>query len=193
MRYDPERHNRQSIRLPDYDYSQPGWYYVTIVCQEHACLLDPQPVRDMIMQWWRALPEKFGNVRIDQFVIMPNHIHGIIEIAPDPTVGASPRVRPDTTSDFVQETDATARPTLGRIIQWFKTMTTNAYIRGVKDDGWEPFPRRVWQRNYYERIIRNERELNAIRQYILDNPDQWDVDRENPSVVQRRTSQHSPR
>ena len=193
MRYDPERHHRQSIRLPDYDYSQPGWYYVTIVCQEHACLLDPQPVRDMIMQWWRALPEKFGNVRIDQFVIMPNHIHGIIEIAPDPTVGASPRVRPDTTSDLAPETDATPRPTLGRIIQWFKTMTTNAYIRGVKDDGWEPFPRRVWQRNYYERIIRNERELNAIRQYILDNPNQWDVDRENPSVVQRRTSRHSPR
>jgi len=94
MKYDPKRHHRQSIRLPDYDYSQPGWYYVTIVCQEHACLLDPQPVRDMIMKWWRALPERFGNVCIDQFVIMPNHVHGIIEIMAEPTVGANPSVRP---------------------------------------------------------------------------------------------------
>ena len=188
MKYDPKRHHRQSIRLPDYDYSQPGWYYVTIVCQEHACLLDPQPVRDMIMKWWRALPEKFGNVCIDQFVIMPNHVHGIIEITAEPTVGANRCVRPQENTH-----PDTPLPTLGRIVQWFKTMTTNAYIRGVKNDGWEPFPRRVWQRNYYERIIRNERELNAIRQYILDNPDQWEVDQENPSVVQMRTSRHSPR
>ena len=60
-------------------------------------------------------------------------------------------------------------------------MTTNAYIRGVKQSGWEPFPGKFWQRNYYERITRNERELNAIRQYIYDNPNQWESDTENPN------------
>jgi REP element-mobilizing transposase RayT len=64
-------------------------------------------------------------------------------------------------------------------MQWFKTMTTNAYIRGVKQDGWRPFPGKLWQRNYYERIIRNERELNAVRQYIQDNPVRWTEDQEN--------------
>ena len=65
-------------------------------------------------------------------------------------------------------------------MQWFKTMTTNAYIRGVKQDGWEPFPGKLWQRNYYERIVRNERGLNAVRQYIQNNPVRWTEDRENP-------------
>jgi REP element-mobilizing transposase RayT len=64
-------------------------------------------------------------------------------------------------------------------MQWFKTMTTNAYIRGVKQDGWKPFLGKLWQRNYYERIVRNERELNAVRQYIQDNPVRWTGDQEN--------------
>ena len=75
------------------------------------------------------------------------------------------------------------RPTLGRIIQWFKTMTTNAYIRGVENEGWQPFPGRLWQRNYYEQIIRDEDELNRPRQYILDNPANWPTDEENPNRV----------
>lgn len=68
----------------------------------------------------------------------------------------------------------------GKIIQWFKTMTTNYYIRGVKTNKWKPFAKRLWQRNYYERIIRNENDLNKIREYIINNPKIWDNDRENP-------------
>ena len=71
-------------------------------------------------------------------------------------------------------------PPLPRVIQWFKTMTTNAYINGVKNNNWSPFAGRFWQRNYYERIIRNENELNNIRQYIDDNPQKWEQDTENP-------------
>jgi hypothetical protein len=72
---------------------------------------------------------------------------------------------------------------LHRVVQWFKTMTTNAYIRGVKQLGWVRFDRRLWQRNYYERIIRDEDEWGAIRQYIINNPAKWEFDNENPNVV----------
>lgn len=68
-------------------------------------------------------------------------------------------------------------------MQWFKTMTTNAYIRGVKQLGWVPFPGKLWQRNYYEHIIRSERALSAIRQYIAENPARWALDRYNPAAV----------
>ena len=72
---------------------------------------------------------------------------------------------------------------LGDIVNWFKTMTTNQYIRGVKQNGWSPFPGKLWQRDYYEHIIRNEKELNHIRQYIAENPVNWRTDEENPNVT----------
>ena len=184
-RYDSQRHHRRSIRLQGYDYAQAGAYFVTIVCQHRLCLLEPTPVRDMVQIWWDKLPEKFPTVETDAFVIMPNHIHGIVVItepetsgqtrgpAPTDDVNVGPNVGPNVGAN------PRVRPNLGRIVQWFKTMTTNAYIRGVKQNGWEPFPGKFWQRNYYERIIRNERELNAIRQYITDN--QWENDTENPN------------
>ncbi len=78
------------------------------------------------------------------------------------------------------ELSGSARPTLGQMIQWFKTMTTNEYIRGVRDSNWPPFAGRLWQRNYYEHIVRNEVSLNRIREYISDNPARWRLDRENP-------------
>ncbi len=68
---------------------------------------------------------------------------------------------------------------MGDIMDWFKTMTTNAYIRGVKELNWPPFPGRLWHRNYFERIIRDERELNNIREYIINNPARWEEDPEN--------------
>ena len=74
-------------------------------------------------------------------------------------------------------------PTVGDIVNWFKTMTTNQYIRGVKRNRWSPFRGKLWQRNYYERIIRNEEELNHVRQYIAENPLNWQTDKENPDVT----------
>jgi REP element-mobilizing transposase RayT len=129
------------------------------------------------------LPEKFPAVETDESVTMPNHFHGIIVIVEPDTVGANLCVRPDAPgqahgSAQPGQTPGSA-PTLGEIVQWFKTMTTNAYIRGVKH-GWKPFPGKLWQRNYYERIIHGERQLNAIRQYIRDNPARWTEDRNNP-------------
>ena len=74
--------------------------------------------------------------------------------------------------------ESTMRSSIPIIVQWFKTMTTNEYIRHVKQDGWKPFHGKLWQRNYYEHIIRNENELNQIRDYILNNPLKWKFDKE---------------
>ena len=95
--------------------------------------------------------------------------------------GQTHRIAP-TTGTGVPQTGAHTGAPLPEIVQWFKTMTTNAYIRGVKQHGWPRFDRRLWQRNYWEHIIRNENELHRIRQYIVDNPGQWESDHNNPRV-----------
>jgi putative transposase len=192
MSYDPHKHHRRSIRLKGYDYSQEGMYFVTICVQKGQCLLVETAVQEMIELWWNKLPDKFTAVILDAFVIMPNHIHFIIAITDNmdthssnvQPVGAHPRVRPEE-----GQTRGSA-PTLGTIVQWFKTMTTNAYIRGVKEQGWEPFPGKLWQRNYYEQIIRNETHLTAVRQYILNNPANWKADKLHPQAPTNKFNQH---
>jgi putative transposase len=96
----------------------------------------------------------------------------------DNPVGATPRGRPP---DHPATDVVTVPPTLGQIVGWFKTMTTNAYIRGVKEHAWPPFPGKLWQRNYYEHVIRNLDALDRIRAYIQTNPERWAWDRENPA------------
>ncbi len=183
MAHDPQKHHRRSIRLKGYDYSQEGMYFVTICVQKGQCLLAETAVQEMIQLWWQKLAEKFPAIMLDAIIIMPNHIHFIIAI-----VGAHPRMRPETgQSHGVTEAGKThgSAPTgasLGEIIQWFKTMTTNAYIHGVKEQCWEPFPGKLWQRNYYEQIIRNERHLTAVRQYIHNNPTNWKADKLHPQA-----------
>ncbi len=177
-------HNRRSIRLKGYDYARPGGYFVTICTQDRACLFGEvvggkmmlNDAGRMVARWWDELNRKFSNVKTDAFVIMPNHIHGIIMIEPAASepVGADLRVCPDAPSG------AHVGAPLPVIVQWFKTMTTNAYIRGVKQSRWPAFHRRLWQRNYYERIIRDGSALERIRTYIANNPAKWDRDRNNP-------------
>jgi len=128
---------------------------------------------------------KFPSVQRDEFIIMPNHFHGIVSI-----VGAAPCGRPiiDNNNVSGQPHGKSGQPrgiapTLGDIVDWFKTMTTNQYIRGVKQNGWSAFAGKLWQRNYYEHIIRNEEELNHVRQYIAENPLNWRTDEENPDVT----------
>lgn len=112
-----------------------------------------------INYWWNEIPNHFKYVEIDEYTIMPDHFHGIIVIN---FVGADRCVRPD---------DIKNNSKLGDIVQWFKTMTTNEYIKNVKINNWLPFHKRLWQRNYYERIIRDKEELNRIREYIRNNPE----------------------
>jgi putative transposase len=174
-KYGHGRHGRRSIRLRDYDYSQQGAYFVTICTKNRECLfgeivngqLIPNAIGLMIQQWWSKLSRKFSSIEIDAHVVMPNHFHGIIMI-----VGADPCVCPDLGAH-------TGAP-LQKIVQWFKTVTTNEYLRYLKRQDVNTLGLKLWQRNYYEHIIRNERSLNAIRNYILNNPNRWPDDPENP-------------
>jgi REP element-mobilizing transposase RayT len=189
MKYDPLKHHRRSIRLQDYDYTRAGAYFVTIVNQNRTCLfgeidqnaMNLNPAGQMIEKWWLELSHKFPAVEIDAFTVMPNHFHGIVVIADHAEadvrtdVGAALRVGP------AMNLLSPAKPvSLPAIVQWFKTMTTNEYIRGVKTSAWTPFPGKLWQRNYHEHIVRNEEDLAAIRRYIDNNPQQWALDDENP-------------
>ena len=159
--------NRQSIRLRGYDYSQSGAYFVTICTQNKKCffgnIINEEMVLNdsgrMIKMIWDELPINYPGINIDEFQIMPNHVHGIIII----DKGAAGLSLPD-------------------IVHRFKSLTTARYIRGVKQKQWPPFPGKLWQRNYYEHIVRDENELNDIRKYIMDNPKKWDLDRENPNA-----------
>ena len=253
------RHHRRSIRLRGYDYTRPGAYFVTVCVQDRECLLGQiadgemrlSEAGRMVQSAWDALPAHYPGVDIDEFVVMPNHIHGII-VLNDPNVGATPRGCPDRDStngdcadhDFPDDptantmngqargpaptvvdgrmmnvvgatprgcpdhdcpddaavdvvdgqargpaptvgvdgtTDDAVRLSLPDVVHRFKSFTTAQYRHGVKNNGWPPFPRRLWQRNYYEHIIRSEDEFDRIRRYITENPARWALDRENPA------------
>ena len=162
-------HQRRSIRLRNYDYATTGAYFVTICVHNHESRLgtianDVMMVNETgaeIDRWWQELPTKFPSVELDAYVIMPNHMHGIIALLGD----SAP----------------THTPTLGDVVGWFKTMTTNAYIRGVKAARWPRFDKYFWQRNYWDHIIRDDRSLKSIRRYIELNPQKWTLDIENPN------------
>lgn len=191
MKYDPAKHHRRSIRLRGYDYSQAGAYFITLCTQDRACLFGDvadgvmrlNDAGQMVCAEWEALPQRFPTIVLDAFVVMPNHAHGIIitDHAGVGDVGAG-LVPAQDMPDLTGATGATTRvaPTVGDIVGAFKSVTTVLYTRGVKQSGWPAFRGRLWQRNYYEHIIRNEKSLNRIRKYILDNPARWDMDRDNP-------------
>jgi putative transposase len=210
----PGLKNRKQIRLPNFDYSENGYYFVTVstydrrnifgrIENNQAILND---AGNMIDFWWSEIPVHFCGVRLEQRIIMPNHIHAIINI-----VGADRCVRPILNNntppipdDDIRTSSKTERypeimgrqmsdhdrigndgrthrsaPTVSGMIQWFKTMSTNDYIRNVKNNGWPPFNKRLWQRSFHDHIIRNERSLNAIRRYIAKNPVNWEQDIDN--------------
>ena len=184
------RFQRRSIRLKDFDYSETGYYFITICAKNRECLFGGMinfemrlnDAGQMMEKWWKELNHKFPRVQTDTFAVMPNHFHGIIGLC---DVGAALRGRPGLDANIPSSgRPPRGAPTLGHIIDWFKTMTTNAYIRGVRQHGWAPFPGQLWQRNYYERVIRNDDELFQIRQYIQENPLKWDLDPENPRRVE---------
>ncbi|MBO5359621.1 MAG: transposase [Clostridia bacterium] len=154
---------RKKLRLENYDYSQCNAYFVTLCTHNRQQLfgtIEPLPVGatlrgrpnnpdKMIEKWINELENKFYEVRIDCFCIMPDHLHLII---------------------VIQNRNGSG---LEKIISWLKTMTTNEYIRGVKSGLFLPFENKVWQRSYYDHIIRDEQDLNEKRDYILTNPIRW--------------------
>jgi len=176
MTHNQPRYHRRSIRLPAYDYAQAGAYFVTIVCRNRVLLLEDPRFRDLVEETWLWIADQYEFVRLDEFVVMPNHLHGIIVIG-DTGRGASrsPLRRGASRS---APTGAARRKPLGRLVGAFKTVSTK-HINEIRGTLGVP----VWQRNYYERVIRNDEELNRVRRYIIDNPAHWEEDRENPNNV----------
>ena len=175
---------RKSIRLKGYDYSQAGLYFITICTQNHLCLFGEiengemkiNGAGQMIRKWWDELNHKYLNIELHEQIIMPNHFHGIIQIVP---VGADLcacplRVCHDADEHIAGEHIGSP---LQAMIQWLKTMTTNEYIRGVKNNDWPRFNKKLWQRNYYEHIIRDENSYLKISEYIKTNPMKWQEDK----------------
>lgn len=170
-----ERRHRRSIRLKTYDYTQAGAYFVTVCTQDRACLFGDVVDGEMRLhvagqivhdEWTRSANMR-PRITLDTFAVMPNHIHGIIVLRD--SLGTLQRA--PTTERFGRPTS----DSIPTIIRLFKSVTTKR-INELRSTPAAP----VWQRNYHEHIIRNEESLTRIRQYIADNPAQWESDRENP-------------
>jgi putative transposase len=175
---DLEKYHRHSIRLKDYDYSQAGAYFVTMRTRDGKCvfgnvvngMIRVNKYGRMVEVEWRKTSKIRNNVKLDVFVVMPNHFHGIIIIN-------------NCSRGVLQYAPTKAKlqspsQTTGAIVRGFKSATTKQINISRNAPG---IP--IWQRNYYEHIIRNGNELNRIRKYILDNPLQWQLDRENPDCI----------
>ena len=172
MIYDPTKHHRRSIRLKGFDYSSEGEYFVTICVQDRRCTLGEirdskmhlSPIGKIALRCWLEIPKHFPNVSLDAYVIMPDHMHGILVI--DAPVGVR-HVEPRHNSyqHIIPQS-------ISSIILQYKSSVTRLSRRGNHSDF-------RWQRNYYEHIIRSEDDLNRIRDYIGNNIIQWQYDHEN--------------
>ncbi len=207
MPYDPRVHHRRSIRLRGYDYAQPGLYCVTIVVQGRRTIfgeivegaMRANDVGRIVEEVWGELPAHFACADTDAFVLMPNHVHAIVVICePDERsnrVGAGlavgggeggetpPSLRAAALAVGASEGGETpplpvffGRPTLGQVVAYFKYRSAKR-INALRGTPGEP----LWQRNYYEHVVRDERDLQRLRRYIEENPVRWDLDDENPT------------
>jgi putative transposase len=184
--FDPQKHHRRSIRLPAYDYSQAGAYYVTIVTWHRECLFGEVVDGEMVLskfgliakQQWEKLPMRFPNIELGAHMIMPNHMHGIIEILAGRDTAGNQNGFDGESSRRAPTHEQFQKPVKGSIptiVRSYKSAVSYRINLMRNTDG---VP--VWQRNYYEHIIRNEQDLQNKTDYILSNPMLWDEDDENP-------------
>ncbi len=185
MRYDPRVHHRRSVRLKGFDYSSPNAYYITIATKNKKCLFGSIKGAEMILNHlgriveaeWNKTAEIRPEVIVDYFVVMPNHFHSIIIITDEtPHCRGTSHVPLSPKSNSKAEQFGKPTPdSIPTIIRWFKSTCTKR-IRLFQNS-----PRlSVWQRGYYEHVIRTEIELDKKREYILNNPLKWEMDRLNP-------------
>lgn len=195
MSYNPNIHNRRSIRLKGYDYSRAGLYFVTICVKNRKYLFGKiiegkmvlNDAGQMVDNEWLKIFHRFPNTKLHEYIVMPNHFHAILEIInkTDNKIAGSTLVV-DQNSNKIQKGQpqgiAPNKPQqknkrLGDMTGAFKSITTVEYIRKVKTDNWERFNKKLWQRNYWEHIIRNKAEYNRIANYIINNSANWDKDK----------------
>jgi REP element-mobilizing transposase RayT len=205
MPFDPTRHHRRSIRLRAYDYSQAGAYFVTACAQGRQCLFgsvsNGSIVRtrlgECVAGVWEALPARYPGVDLDAWVLMPNHLHGIVVLyepagveegggtpplpgsvlAGVPEGGGTPPLRGPVSASGTEEgaLRQPSRRTLGQVVAAFKYLTTKEINRLHATPG-----QRVWQRNYYEHVVRDDADLERLRTYIIENPLRWELDQLHP-------------
>ena len=199
-KYNPNIHHRRSIRLKGYDYSQAGLYFVTICVQNWNCLfgeivagaplVDDQNTNtqmilndagQMIESEWLKLAQRFKNIQLHAYVVMPNHFHAILEIV-GANVGQTLVGQPHLGQPHLGQPQGVAPTdkTLGDMVGAFESITTVEYILGVRQNGWEQFDGQLWQRNYWEHIIRKDEAYQTISEYIVNNPAKWNEDELNP-------------
>jgi REP element-mobilizing transposase RayT len=170
----PDYPIRRSTRLPGYDYASPGAYFVTVCTHERTCLfgeidkggVNLRPPGEIVWATWNELPRHFPDLEVDALVVMPNHLHGILALQGRGTACRAP-------------TEAFGRPVSGSIptiVRSFKSAAAREINRIRRTPG-----AAVWQRGYFEHIIRTPDDLNRLRRYIESNPLRWALDRENPA------------
>ena len=172
---------RKSIRLKEYDYSTDGAYFLTICSYKKECIFEDSDIGSIVKKIWDLIPEYFPSVILDEFTVMPNHVHGILwimKILPAENRTQNCRGEPCV---HPERADARSAPTLGHVVQMFKSKATVEYIDLMKSKE-RSYLQKIWQRNYYERIIRNEKELYMLREYIKYNPMNWKVDEEDSPI-----------
>lgn len=155
---------RKPNRAPDFDYRSPCSYFVTICVQGRCCLfglvtdatMRNNAVGTMVANAWSSLPQVVPEVQLEAFAVMPNHVHGIIQL--------------------VHGTSA-ERLHLGSVLQTVKRLTTHQYVQGVLAEGWPRFDGRLWQRSYHDHILRDDRDMDRLREDIASNPARWSEDR----------------
>ena len=183
--YNPDIHRRRSIRLREFDYSAAGGYFVTTCVHNRECLFgevcdDVMVLNDaggLVESVWNDLVKRFPTIELDAFVVMPNHVHFIVNI-----VNAA--IKDGEGQDRAGRDRA---PTLDEIVRVFKSISAAQVNRLLSRTG-QP----LWQRNYYERVIRNDSELYGFRDYIIHNPLKWPDDKENPILIRRGAASARP-
>ena len=184
MKFNPDIRHRRSARLKGYDYSKPGWYFVTICTWKKEPFLGKiengniilSEVGRVVYKHWMEIPEHFLSISLDELVIMPNHLHGILRIDEvDPNVGVQ-YIEPLQKRQTHQYQHIISQ-SIGSIIRAFKASVTRHCRRNDLDF--------AWQRNFYDHIIRGDKQLHAIREYIQNNPLNWEWDTESNSFLKK--------
>jgi putative transposase len=189
MAYNPGIHHRKSIRLKEYDYSQAGFYFITICIQDKKCLFGNISSSGMLLNdfgivaynQWQKLPERYANITLDVFQIMPNHIHGIIIINEPVGAGLAPAHGGNAAGNGefaggATRAGASPAPTIGNIVGAYKSLVAKQCLEIFKQKHPAEMMGKLWQRDYYEHIIPDERSHRQIAGYIINNPQNWKED-----------------
>jgi putative transposase len=188
MPFDRDKHHRHSTRLLGYDYSQRGIYFVTICTARRQQFLSEigngesrlTIVGEIVQEAWSTLPKRFPFIELDAFVVMPNHVHGVMAIV---GAGLAPPAKREGSKEgeaSLAPTTRASRVTLGQIVGAFKSLSAIEVNRRLHRPG-----EAVWQRGFYEHIVRGEGELQKVQRYIWENPQRWGFDPENPRAIDK--------